>query len=184
MWICFAAEIKRIHIGDRGCGQHSFILCAELICAHGQNREKALFLPQGQPIDGNLGTSQLHCDVALQFLELLHAFGFQLDKHRAVEERLFVFAEVGEKFNYILQIALRLNAFADIVAATFESVTACGILNDLALFHRFHQPVIDAERNAIAVGKLRENGLFLSGRRIFPNRPHAAVAVADDIMVG
>ena len=101
-----------------------------------------------------------------------------------MEQRLFVLAEVGEQFNYILQIALGLDGFVHIVAAAFEPVAASGILNDFTLFHRFHKPVIDAERHTVAVGKLRENGLFLSGRRIFPHRPHAAVAVADDIMVG
>ena len=101
-----------------------------------------------------------------------------------MEQRLFVLAEIGEKINYILQIALGLDGFIDIVAAAFEAVAAGGVLNDLALLHRFHKPVIDAERHAAAVGKLRENGLFLSGRRIFPHRPHAAVAVTDDIVVG
>lgn len=74
-----------------------------------------------------------------------------------MEERLFVFAEVCEQLDDILQIALGLDAFADIVAAAFESVAAGGVLNDLALLHRFHKPVVDAERHAAAVGKLRED---------------------------
>jgi len=52
-----------------------------------------------------------------------------------MEQRFFVFAEIGEQFNYILQIPLGFNAFADIVAAAFELVAASGILNDFALFH-------------------------------------------------
>ena len=37
---------------------------------------------------------------------------------------------------------------------------------------------------ALAVGKLREDGLFLGRGRILTDYPHATVAVADDIMVG
>ena len=71
-----------------------------------------------------------------------------------VEERLFVLAEIGEQFNYILQIAFGLDGFVDIVAAAFESVAASGILNDFTLFHRFHKPMVNAERHAVAVGEL------------------------------
>jgi len=52
-----------------------------------------------------------------------------------MEQRLFVLAEVGEQFNYILQIALGLDGFVDIVAAAFKPVAASGVLNDFALFH-------------------------------------------------
>ena len=52
-----------------------------------------------------------------------------------MEQRLFVLAEVGEQFNYILQIALGLDGFVHIVAAAFEPVAASGILNDFTLFH-------------------------------------------------
>ena len=52
-----------------------------------------------------------------------------------MEQRLFVLAEIGEKINYILQIAFGLDGFVDIVAAAFEPVAASGILNDFTLFH-------------------------------------------------
>ena len=48
----------------------------------------------------------------------------------------------------------------DIVAAAFESVAASGILNDLSLFHRFHQTMINAQGHAVAVGELREDCLL------------------------
>ena len=43
--IRFAGEVERVQIGRAGRGQHPLILRAELICAHRQSREKALFLP-------------------------------------------------------------------------------------------------------------------------------------------
>ena len=92
-------------------------------------------MPEGQSVHRDFGTGQLHGNIRLQFLELFHAFGFQFDKHRAVEERFFVLAEVGEQLDDILQIALRFNAFADVGAAAFQSVAACGVLNDFTLFH-------------------------------------------------
>ena len=101
-----------------------------------------------------------------------------------MQQRLFVFAEVGEQFNNILQIALGFNGFAYIIATAFKPVAASGVLNDFTLFHRFNKSVVNAKRHTVAVGELRENCLFLGSRRILTNRPHAAVAVADDIMVG
>ena len=184
MGVCLSTEIERVHIGDRGRRQNSFILCAELICAHGQNREKALFLPQGQPIDGNLGTSEFHCNVALQFFELFHTLGFQFDEHRHMEQRFFVLAEVGKQLNNILQIALGFNAFAYIIAAAFQPIAASGILDNFTLFHRFNKPMVNAKRHTVAVGELREDRLLLGGRGIFTNSPHTAVTVTDDIMVG
>lgn len=108
----------------------------------------------------------------------------QFDKHRAVEQRFTVLAEVGQQFHHILQVPFGLNGFVYIIAAAFELVSAGGVLDDFPLLSSFHQPVIDAQRYAAAVGKLGEDGLFLGGGRIFPNGPHTAIAVAEDIMVG
>ena len=44
--------------------------------------------------------------------------------------------------------------------------------------------MVDTQGYAAAVGKLGEDGLFLGGRRVFPDDPRAAVAVAYDIVVG
>ena len=52
-----------------------------------------------------------------------------------MEQRFFVLSEVGEQFNYILQIPLGLDGFVHIVAAAFEPIAASSILNDLSLFH-------------------------------------------------
>ena len=101
-----------------------------------------------------------------------------------MKQWLFVLAEVGEKFNHILQIALGFNAFTDIVAAAFESVAPGSVLDNFTLFHRFNKPMVNAERHTVAVGELREDRLFLGGRRILTDSPHTAIAVADDIMVG
>ena len=101
-----------------------------------------------------------------------------------MEQRFFVLAEIGKQLDYILQVSLGFNAFTDIIAAAFKPVSASGILNDLSLFHRFNKSVVNAECHTVAVGKLRENCLFLGSRRILTNRPYTAIAVAYDIMVG
>ena len=43
---------------------------------------------------------------------------------------------------------------------------------------------IDAACHAGAVGKLGQDRLFFGRGRVFPNCPHAAVAIAEDIVVG
>ena len=41
--IGLAGEVERIEVCHRACGEDSFVLRAELIGAHGQNRQKAFF---------------------------------------------------------------------------------------------------------------------------------------------
>ena len=71
-----------------------------------------------------------------------------------MKQRLFVLAEVGEKFNNILQIALGFNGFTYIIAAAFKPVASSGILNDFTLFHRFHKPMVNAQGHTVSVGEL------------------------------
>lgn len=95
-----------------------------------------------------------------------------------------VLSQVGQEFDHVLEVAFSFDGIVHIGAAAFQFVTAGGVLNDLPLLHRFDQSVVDTERDTVAVGKLREDGLFLGGGRILADHPHASVAVAHDIMVG
>ena len=95
-----------------------------------------------------------------------------------------VLSQVGQEFDHVLEVAFSFDGIVHVVTAAFHLVTAGGVLNDLPLLHCLHQSVVDAERYAVAVGKLREDGLFLGRGRILTDYPHATVAVADDIMVG
>ena len=101
-----------------------------------------------------------------------------------MEQRLPVFAQICQQLNHILQVALRFDRFGHIAAAAFQLVAAGSVLNDPALLLRLHQPVVDTQGYAAAVGKLGEDRLFLRGGRVFADRPHTAIAVAQDIMVG
>ena len=141
-------------------------------------------MTERQPVNRYFGTGQLHCNLALQFLEGLHIPCFQFYEYGAVKQRLFVFTEIGQQFYHVLQIALRLNCFIDVVTAAFQLVAAGGVLNDFALFHRFDQPVVNADGHAIPIRKLGQERLFLREWRIFPDYPHAPIAVAYDIVVG
>ena len=105
--------------------------CAPNIFAPtGRTREKSFPLPERQSVHRNLGARQLHCNLTLQFFERVHALGFQLDEHRAMEQRLSVLAEVGEKLHHILQISFGFNGFVDIVAAGHGACFAGSVLND------------------------------------------------------
>ena len=101
-----------------------------------------------------------------------------------MEQWLTVLSQVSQQLHYILQVALRLDGFIYIVAAAFELVAAGGILDDLALLARLHQSVVDPQGHAAAVSELGKDRLFLGGGRVFPDHPHTAVAVAEDIVIG
>lgn len=60
-----------------------------------------------------------------------------------------VLSDIGEQFDDVLQVPLRLHRFGNVVAVGFEFVLSRGILNDLALFHRLDQPMIDAQSHAV-----------------------------------
>ena len=181
--IRFAGEVEGIQIRHAGSGQHTLILRTELVCAHGQNREKSLFLPQGQTIYRDLGPGQLHGNVRLQFPKSLHAAGLQLEEYRYMKQRLPVLSQVGQQLHHILQVTLSLDGFVYIIAAAFELVAAGGILDDLALLASLHQSVVDSQGHAAAVSELGKDRLFLGGGRVFPDHPHTAVAVAENIMI-
>jgi len=101
-----------------------------------------------------------------------------------MQKRFLVFTKVGQELDYVLQIAFGFDGVVDVVAAALELVSAGGVLNDLSLFHAFHQAVIDAKRHAAAVSELGQDGLFLSGGGIFSDNPHRSVTVANNIVVG
>lgn len=101
-----------------------------------------------------------------------------------MQKRFLVLSKIGQELDHILQVAFGLDGVIYVIAAALELVSASGVLNDLPLFHAFHEAVIDAERHAAAVSKLGQDGLFLSGGGIFSDNPHRSVAVANKIVVG
>ena len=101
-----------------------------------------------------------------------------------MQKRFLVLSKVGQELDDILQVAFGLDGVIYVIAAALELVSAGGVLNDLPLFHTFHEAVIDAECYAAAVSKLGQDGLFLSGGGIFSDNPHRSVTVANNIVVG
>ena len=100
-----------------------------------------------------------------------------------MQQAFTVFADIGQKFNDVLQIPLRLHRFRYVVPARFELVLSRSVLYDLALLHRLDQPVIDAQSHAVLVCDLCEDRLFIRRRRILADRPCTAVTVSHEIMV-
>ena len=98
-----------------------------------------------------------------------------------MQKRLTVLSQIGKKFDHVLEVPLGLDGIIQVGAAAFQFVTAGGVLNDLPLLHRFHQSVVDAERHAVAVGKLREDGLFLGEGQIFSDYPYTPVTLSPTI---
>ena len=101
-----------------------------------------------------------------------------------MEQRLPVLTQVRQQSHHILEVALGFDCLVQIVVTCHEAVLAVGIVHDLPLFHRLHQPVIDPQGDTVAVRKLGEDRLFLGGGGIFLDRPGTAVSVTDDVAVG
>ena len=179
-----AGEVEGIQVGHRAGRQDSLILRAEAVASEGHNREVALLLAQGQPVHRDLGTGQLHGNVRLQLLQCFRVFGFQLNEHGAVEQGFPVLTQVCQQSHHILEVTLGFDCLVQIVVTCHKAVLAVGIVHDLPLFHRLHQPVIDPQGDTVAVRKLGEDRLFLGGGGIFLDRPGAAVSVTDDVAVG
>ena len=179
----FAGKVERVKIGHRGSGKDTFELRAELIGAGRQYREKTLFLPQGQTVHSDFGPRQLHSNILLQFLELFHAPGLELNEHGAVQQRLTVLAELGQKLHHVLQVALCLDRLGHIVAGGHELVSARSVLHDLPLLPGVHQPVVHPQGHAAAIRELGKDRLGLGSGRILPDHPHTAVAVAHNVVI-
>ena len=95
-----------------------------------------------------------------------------------------VVAHGSEKCLHILQISLCLHGLGDVVISRHEPVFPGGIVHDLLFLHRRDPAVVQPQGDPGTVGKLRQNRLFLGRRRVLPNDPHAAVGVADNVVIG
>ena len=69
-----------------------------------------------------------------------------------------------------------------VAAATFQLIFSRGILNNLLLFHSFHQPVIYPQCNIVPVSKPKQNCLFVSRWWIFSHYPHTAITVSHNVL--
>ena len=179
-----AGEVEGIQVGYGTGRQDSLILRAEAVGAERHNRQISFLLPQGQTVYRDLGAGQLHGDVRLKLPQSFRVFGFQFNEYGTVEQRLPVLTQVGDQSHHILEVALGFDCLIQIVIAGHEAVLAVGIVHDLPLFHRFHQPVVDPQGHTIAVSELGQDRLFLSRGRIFLDCPGTAIGIAYDVAVG
>ena len=183
MRIRLAGKTERVKVRCRTCGEYPLELRPELIRARGLNGQKTFLLPERQPVRRDLRAGEVHHHFRLQILQNCEARRFQFDEHRAVQQAFSVLSDIREQFDNVLQVPLRLHRFGNVVAVGFEFVLPSGVLDDLALFHRLDQPMIDAQSHAVLFRELCEDRLLVRGRWIFAYRPRAAVTVAHDVMV-
>ena len=101
-----------------------------------------------------------------------------------MEQRFPVLTQVGNQGHHILEVTLCFDCLIQVVVAGHETVLAVGIVHDLPLFNRLHQPVVDPQGHTVAVRKLGEDRLFLGGGGIFLDCPGTAVGITYDVAVG
>ena len=177
-------EVEGIQVGHGAGRQDSFILGAESVGTERHDGQVSFLLPQGQTVNGDLGAGQLHGDVRLKLPQSFRVFGFQLNEHGTVKQRFTVLTQVGDQGHHILEIALCFDCLIQIVVARHKAVLTVGIVHDLPLFHRLHQPVVDPQGHTVAISQLRQDCLLLCGGRIFLDCPGTAVGISYDITVG
>ena len=61
--IGLAGKVKGVQVGYGAGGQHTLELRPELIGPHRQNRKISFLLPEGEPVNRDFGSSQLHSDL-------------------------------------------------------------------------------------------------------------------------
>ena len=183
MGIRLAGEVEGVEVSDGAAGQHALELRPELISPHGQGGEEALLLAQGQLIHHDFGSGQLHGNVLLELLQSSKAFCLQLHENSAVQKRSRVSVLIHQQLEHVTEVALRLNGFRHVISGGHEFVAPGSVLHDLVLLSGVHQPVVHPERHAGAVRQPGQDRLGLSGGRVFPDHPDAAIAVAQNIVI-
>ena len=182
MGIRLAGEVEGIHIGHGAGRQHPFKLRAEHVPAKGHHRQEALLLPQGQQIQRQLSLGHFHVDVRLEGFQCLHAFGFQLQKHRTVEQRLPFPLQMGQQLADVQQILLCLDRFIDIGVSQLQPVLPVGVVRDLVVLTGLDDAVVRPEGHAAVICQVGQDRLLLGAGGILPDRPHTAVAVTHNVV--
>ena len=101
-----------------------------------------------------------------------------------MQQRLPVAVHGGNDVCHILKVACgRYGLLQVLRGSLFHAVFVCRIADDLFLLRRCHLPCVNAQGDTVLLPKVAQDCLLVSGGRVFPERPYAAVSVAADIMV-
>ena len=141
-------------------------------------------LAEIQPVRAQLGTYQLAHHLVPQRPQSFGIPGGQLDKHRAVEQRLLIAVHGGDQVGHVLQVDLRRDRLIHVIGvAAVKPVLVGGVVDDFLLLRSCDQPGIDVECHAAVLSQTAEKRQFLRASRIPPQGQGAVVGAAQDEVV-
>ena len=111
--------------------------------------------------------------------------GAQFQIHSRVQERFPVAVHLCYDRGHVLQVAFRKHRLLEIVGvAPVHAVFIGSIADDLLFLHRSDMAGIDPQGNAILFSEMRQDSLFIRCSWVFSQRPHTAICVATNEMIG
>ena len=104
-----------VQIGRAGGGEHPLSKGAEGILSRRIDGKKPLPLTQEQRVRGELGAEEDSLNRVLQAPQPVQRFGRELQKYRAVDQRLLIPAQAPDEFFRVLELGLRRDALLHVV---------------------------------------------------------------------
>ena len=114
----------------------------------------------------------------------LRAVRRHLQIHGAVEQRLVFSVHLMHQLRHIPQVALSLHCLPQLVGVcAVQLVLLIGIVDDPVLLAGGHLPAVEPQRYAAFLAQVPQDGLRFGAGGVFPQRPYAAVGIAEDVVI-
>ena len=158
---------------------------SEGVVACGTDAAEALLLTHQKPVHIELASDQLRLHVDLQQLQAVVVRCGELDVDRAVQEGFVAVLHQLDDLRHVAEIALGCDHLLHVVGgAKVHLVLVGGIGQDLFLLHRGSPARVDPQGDPILFTQVPQDRLLVGAAGVFPQRPHAAIGVAADKVIG
>ena len=177
--ICLAGVVEGEEICHRSCRQYTLELGGEHIAPGRVDGEKAIPLPQEEPVCSQLAPHQLCGNLIPQCPQTVRVFGGQFDKDCTVDQWLTIFSHGCNEGGHILEVGFRCDRLLHPVGtASVHPVLVLGIVEDFFLLCRGYFPGIDAQGHTTLFSKVSKQRQFLCGRGVTSQCHRASVEIA------
>ena len=182
--VCLAGVVEGEEICHRSRRQHPLELGGKHIAPGRVDGEKALPLPQEEPVRIQLAPYQFRRHFIPQCSQAVRVFGGQFDKDGTVDQRLTIFSHGCNEGGHILKVGFRGDSLLHPVGtAPVHPVLVLGVVEDLFLLRGGHLPGIDAQGHATLFSKVPKQSQFLCGSGVAAKCHRAAVEVPAHSMI-
>ena len=182
--VCLAGVVEGEEICHRSRRQYPLELGGKHIAPGRVDGEKALPLPQEEPVRIQLAPYQFRRHFIPQCSQAVRVFGGQFDKDGTVDQRLAVFSHGCNEGGHILKVGFRGDCLLHPVGtASVHPVLVLGVVEDLFLLRRGHLSGIDAQGHAALFSKVPKQSQFLCGSGVAAQCHRTAVEVPAHRMI-